>query len=152
MSIMIERLEAQAIWEPNSGCLLWLGRENIGGYAVLAYEGADVVAHRVMWIETHGPIPDGLLVCHKCDVRCCINEAHLFLGTYADNSADMVRKSRQFRKVSDADFVMIPIWLETETQQQVADRLGIARCHVSALLKRWWKANPEAKHPYECST
>jgi hypothetical protein len=51
-------------------------------------------AHRAAWEQENGPIPGGLLVCHKCDVRSCINPAHLFLGSAADNAQDMARLGR----------------------------------------------------------
>lgn len=52
---------------------------------------------RFAWLLFVGPIPEGMLVCHKCDVRACVNWEHLFLGTLHDNAADMVAKDRQFR-------------------------------------------------------
>ena len=51
-------------------------------------------AHRMAWVFTHGSIPDGQFVLHKCDNRKCCNPDHLFLGTPQDNMVDMVRKGR----------------------------------------------------------
>jgi len=76
-------------------CWLWSGATNDKGYGFLNVDGRCVKAHRFSWEIFKGPIPDGLNVLHKCDVRNCVNTNHLFLGTQQDNMKDMVKKNRQ---------------------------------------------------------
>ena len=88
------KLEAYSIPEPNSGCWLWLAYTNSNGYGTVIDGGKNKSAHRASYEEYNGPIPDGMLICHRCDTPSCINPDHLFLGTYADNSKDCVNKNR----------------------------------------------------------
>lgn len=83
--------ESRVIPEPNSGCWLWVGGHDQDGYGHMT---GNVKAHRHSYELHVGPIPQGMLVCHKCDTRCCVNPEHLFLGSGKDNTADIVRKGR----------------------------------------------------------
>lgn len=78
-----------------SGCWIWTGTRLSAGYGVIRHEGKLVRAHRVSWEMNRGPIPEGKRVLHRCDVPFCVNPAHLFLGTQADNVSDMIAKGRE---------------------------------------------------------
>jgi hypothetical protein len=87
--------------EELGACWIWEGRRSRGGYGLfryrwfqrpLAQRGRS--SHRASWAECFGPIPPGLCVLHKCDNPPCVNPAHLFLGTHADNMRDMWAKGR----------------------------------------------------------
>lgn len=94
-AVLAARLLEKTTPEPNSGCVIWLGSIKDNGYGTMWDGFRHQHVHRLSYMLHHGPIPDGLVVCHRCDVRCCVNPGHLWLGTTQDNMDDMMRKGRR---------------------------------------------------------
>lgn len=67
------------------------------GYGEFWIDGRNVGAHVYSYTIEHGEVPDGFVVCHKCDNPRCVNPNHLFTGTYSDNTQDMISKGRLVR-------------------------------------------------------
>ena len=93
--MVLERFESFVYPVPESGCHLWLGALDGGGYGVFWMDGRQAKAHRVAFELYRGPIPPGEWALHKCDVRSCVNAGHLFLGTNATNMQDRAAKGKQ---------------------------------------------------------
>lgn len=89
----VSRIMKQIDIVTESGCWLWLGKLNDSGYAVGKIGGKEQRLHRFMYSKLVAA-PGDLMVLHRCDVRCCINPSHLFLGTAEDNIHDCMRKGR----------------------------------------------------------
>ena len=80
--------------ERTETCWPWTAAVNSAGYGMVGRDGGLFLAHRIAFELTNGPIPDGLVVCHRCDTPRCCRPDHLFLGTQGDNLADMWAKGR----------------------------------------------------------
>jgi len=122
------------------GCWLWTGQFAGGAkqrYGMLRLpDGTSVSAHRLSWALHYGPIPDGMVVCHKCDVPACVNPQHLFLGTIAENNADRDAKGRHGKgntKLTDeqrAEALAAP-----HVDEALSNRLGVSRSQLFRLRR-----------------
>lgn len=96
----VERFWSKVDKRPS--CWLWTASRRHKGYGafVWALPSGEIIqgrAHRFSWIIHNGEIPDCLCVLHKCDNPLCVNPDHLFLGTKAENNADMLSKGRHVK-------------------------------------------------------
>jgi hypothetical protein len=78
----------------DSGCWEWTAHRDKDGYGFMPASGTSIRAHRFSYEYHYGEIPNGLVVCHKCDNPGCVNPDHLFVGTIKDNCRDMLSKER----------------------------------------------------------
>lgn len=137
--------------EPTSGCWLWTGSTMPNGYGGVFLDGKNIGAHRASFIHFKGPIPDGLIVCHSCDVRGCVNPSHLWLGTHKQNAEDRDQKGRYriggrhdiTKDIADA----IKAEYRGPSRYQgrgkrsqnstaaIAERHGVSRCTVSYIVR-----------------
>lgn len=133
-------------------CWPWLASVNPAGYGRLNVGGKFIKAHRLAWESTNGPIPSGLHVLHRCDNPRCCNPRHLFLGTHADNMADLFAKRRRaygerhwMARLTERDVIeMRAMRSAGESYQEIARRFGVARMTAkNAILGKTWAHVPQ---------
>ncbi len=139
-------------YEPNTGCWLWLGSVHTRtGYGQFGSGGASGVrgktlkAHRVSFELFKHKIPLGMLVCHTCDNRICVNPEHLFVGTNNDNLEDMRKKDRHSRgercRTSKLkDWQVLEIRSSKDRHATIARKYGVSQTTIFHIIRRnTWK-------------
>lgn len=135
-------------------CWEWEGKTEYTGYGRLKHDGKSLLAHRVSWTLHNGDIPDGLLVCHKCDNPPCVNPNHLFIGTQKENLADRAAKGRfhptkgdrhGMSKLTEKD--VVSVIMDGRSFDEIASIYGVTRSNIHYIktAKSW-------KHLHEVIT
>ena len=150
MKPALERFLAKV--QMTDGCWIWTGHRHRKGHGRFRVSpGVLVMAHRFSYEQHKGPIPEGMCVCHSCDVPACVNPAHLWLGTKAENNADRASKGRNAdtsnannpsAKLSEADVRCIKALLaDGAVQIEIARKFSVTSALVSAIKHgKAWKS------------
>ena len=85
--------------DKSGDCWLWTAGTMPRGYGMFTPHGrgSQTYAHRFSYELVNGPVPEGMVVRHTCDVRNCVNPSHLDVGTQADNLRDMKERGRSIK-------------------------------------------------------
>lgn len=138
--------------QQTDACWLWTGYRQKNGYGKVSARSAGFpgvqLAHRLAWLLFVGPIPPGRLVLHRCDNPRCVRPGHLFLGTHADNVADMLQKGRhrppsRQPKTRNANHWNCKLRIEqvaeirsrrNEPHSRLAVEFGTTRAYINAIV------------------
>ena len=138
---------------PDGTCKRWIGAKGSNGYGQVLFRGKVQYAHRVAFmlcedVDLASPRQGGPVVCHRCDVRDCVNRDHLFLGTHQDNVQDMHRKGRWRPRMQNgeanfsaklSDHQVLAIRQDRRSGEVIASHYGVSAATVSMIRnhKRW---------------
>lgn len=138
-------------------CWEWNRKLQASGYGYFTYKNKAILAHRFSYWLFNGTIPHGLMVCHKCDNRKCVNPDHLFLGDSSTNVHDMIKKGRhspppvfygqshprQFSKLTDSDVMEIYSYRDSNVvglYDFLSSKFGVSKSTISQIMSgRRWK-------------
>jgi hypothetical protein len=126
-------------------CWEWKGAKHGNGYGKVGNGKQTATTHRLAYTAWVASIPEGMAVLHRCDNRACINPDHLFLGTIADNHADMRAKGRQNDpvKITDEQVAAIRAAYTGQYGQQakIAREYGVSQAFVSLVVRGQHRRN-----------
>jgi hypothetical protein len=141
------RFEAFCEKITESGCWIWMGSLDggwLGGYGRIRMAPMkERRAHRLAWELYRGPVPPGKWVLHRCDVPCCVNPGHLFLGNAKVNVVDRQIKGRhraqqgdEHHKAKITALDVSAILASTESGAALARQLGVTPENIYSIRKR----------------
>lgn len=148
MTTTQDRFEAFVERIPEAGCWIWTGTVTRHGYGQIAVNRRPVSAHRYAYSIAFGSIPNGLCVCHRCDVRACVNPAHLFLGTNMENMRDKMAKGRHVSSVGErngnaklTNEQVLAIRSDSRSLREIAADYGVVDTTISHIKtgRNWSK-------------
>lgn len=131
-----------------NGCLEWTGSCAEFGYGVMTVDGRPRGVHVLSWELHKGPVPPGLYVLHRCDNPPCFDHEHLFLGTQAENMADMVTKGRSLpgelngnSRLTAGDVQEIRVLIDAgHSMRSIAPKFLVTRTTIRDIRRgRTWK-------------
>lgn len=144
----VERYEAKV--DRSGGpdvCHPWIASLDSSGYGAFRVDGRTLLAHRWAYEYRVGPIPNGMVVRHVCDLPSCQNLTHMLLGTQQDNMNDRNSRGRQAKgeangraKLTEADVRWIrELRAAGMSQREIGEKVGMSTSHVSHILcgKKW---------------
>ncbi|MEX3914829.1 HNH endonuclease signature motif containing protein [Paraburkholderia sp. BR10872] len=143
LSELAKRIEDRCEKITETGCWIWMFYTNSDGYGKIWWDGKSNSSHRTSYLSFVGPIPSGLLVCHRCDIPECCNPHHLFLGTDLENTRDKIKKGR-FRAGTPqrgeqnvtarwTDEQILAIRADTDSQRVIAKKYGTSQGAISQI-------------------
>lgn len=141
---LIERFHEKWVLNEETGCWEWTGALMGKGYGEIKIPGTrrQIGAHCLSYLIHVGRIPDGMQVCHACDIMHCVRPSHLFAGTQKDNLQDMKAKDRHLYGTRNAmaklsaDKVRTLHWLASEgvSQNDIAKAYGVTQGTIWKIL------------------
>jgi hypothetical protein len=155
--ILVKRFREKVEVAGANECWNWTASTAGKGYGQIKVPGTrrQVYAHRLSYELHIGPVPAGLMVLHICDNPRCVNPKHLFLGTGADNLADMASKGRhlygerntEHRLTETQARSIFALSAAGWSQHRIAKKLGIGQPHVGRILRgeRWRHIYPKRR-------
>lgn len=138
---LIENFKAKFITGTEEECWNWTAALDGKGYGQLRYGYKQYISSRLSWEVFRGPIPEGMLVLHKCDNRKCVNPNHLYIGTYSDNMGDRESRNRApnaGRPITHSkEFIAYIKLLSSQgnSQMSISRSLGISQSFISQVLR-----------------